>query len=248
MARVSRRLICALVVAAGVLGMSGPSHAQTPAWDLKLGFSYLGTAGNSRTSSTGLSANFERTWGDWNLQAMASALRATDDGDRSAERYLAGVRGDVTVWKELALTSGIAWERDRFAGIDSRSVLDAGLKWTPEVNTNVTFSALLAATYTREERVGAASDGFLGALVKAEAGYAITQSAKATASAAMYPNFETTEAWRAIGAAGLQASLSSQLALKLAYEYRYNNRPPTTFRKADTATVLSLVAQFPKLK
>ncbi|MEP0774085.1 MAG: DUF481 domain-containing protein [Acidobacteriota bacterium] len=247
MPKVATSLMCALVVA-GVLGSSVPSYAQTPEWDLKLGLSYLGTSGNSRTSSTGLSANFERTWGDWKLQALASALRASDDGEKSAERLLAAARGDVTVWKELALTSGIAWERDRFAGIDSRSILDAGLKWTPELDVDIAFSALVAATYTREDQVGAASDGFLGALVKADAGYVITESARATASAAVYPNFEATRAWRAVSTAGLQASLSSQLALKLAYEYRYNNRPPAGFRKADTATVLSLVAQFPKLK
>lgn len=247
MAKVARCLLCALLVA-GVLGSSVPSFAQTPEWDLKLGFSYLGTSGNSRTSSTGLSANFERTWGDWKLQALASALRASDDGEKSAERFLAAARGDVTVWKELALTSGIAWERDRFAGIDSRSILDAGLKWTPELDATIAFSALVAATYTREDQIRAASDGYLGALVKADVGYAITESARATASAAVYPNFETTRAWRAVSGAGLQASLSSRLALKLAYEYRYNNRPPAGFRKTDTATVLSLVAQFPKLK
>ncbi len=247
MAKVAMSLMCALVVA-GVLGAGFPSFAQTPVWDLKLGFSYLGTSGNSRTSSTGLSANFERTWGDWKLQALASALRASDDGEKSAERLQAAARGDVTVWKELALTSGIAWERDRFAGIDSRSIMDVGLKWTPELDADIAFSALVAATYTREDRVGTASDGFLGALVKADAGYSITESAKATLTAAVYPNFEKATAWRATGAAGLQASLSSQLALKLAYEYRYNNRPPASFRKADTATVLSLVAQFPALK
>lgn len=248
MTKTLRRLMFGLIAAIAVLAVSVSAPAQTPEWDLKLGFSYLGTTGNSRTSSTGLSAAYERAWGDWKLQAMASALRASDDGEKSAERYLAGVRGDVAVWKEISLTSGLAWERDRFAGIDSRSIFDAGLKWTPKLDDAFVVSAILAATYTREEILGAASESFLGALVKADAEYAITETAKASLSAAVYPNFETTKAWRATSAAGLQASLSSQLALKLAYEYRYNNRPPAGFRKADTATVVSLVAQFPKLK
>lgn len=237
-----------LLAAVGALGWSDGAHAQTPDWDLKLGFSYLGTTGNSRTSSTGLSASYERSWGDWKMQAMGSALRASDDGEKRAERYLAGVRGDVAVWKEVSLTSGLSWERDRFAGIDARSIFDAGLKWTPKPENSLLISALVAATYTREEHTGVPSESFLGALVKADAESAITETAKATLTAAVYPNFETTKAWRAVSAAGLQASLSSQLALKLAYEYRYNNRPPASFRKADTATVFSLVAQFPKLK
>lgn len=238
-----------LVLVAGicVLVVGTSAVAQTPAWDFKLGFSYLGTTGNSKTSSTGLTAAYEHTWGDWKLGAMASALRATDSGVKSAERLLAGGRGEVLVWKELSLTSGLSWERDRFAGIEARSILDAGLKWTPQPQGDLAFTALAAATYTREEPVAAATDSFLGALAKAEASYTLTKTAKATASAAFYPNFETTKAWRATSAAGLQASLSSQLALKLAYEYRYNNRPPARFRKADTATVISLVAQFPKL-
>jgi|YNPBryunderm2012_1023409.scaffolds.fasta_scaffold21902_2 putative salt-induced outer membrane protein YdiY len=236
-----------LMAAVAVSAVSGWAPAQTPHWDLKLGFSYLGTTGNSRTSSTGLSAAFQRTWGDAQLQAMASALRATDDGEKNAERFLAGVRGDLTIWKELALTSGLSWERDRFAGIDARSVFDAGLKWSPQLHQALAFAALVAATYTREEQTGRPAGSFVGALAKADAAYAITATTKATLGAALYPNFETTKAWRATTAAGLQASLSSQLALKLAWEYRYNNRPPAGFRKADTATVLSLVAQFPKL-
>ncbi len=243
-----RDLTFVLIAAFAALGASVSAPAQTPDWDLKLGLSYLGTTGNSRTSSTGLSAAYERSWADRKMQAMASALRASDGGEKSAERFLAGVRGDVTVWKEVALTSGLAWERDRFAGIDSRSIFDAGSKWTPKPENSLVFSALLAATYTREEPIGSPSESFLGALVKADAAYAISEAAKATLNAAVYPNFETTKAWRAASAAGLQASLSSQLALKLAYEYRYNNRPPAGFRKADTATVLSVVAQFPKLK
>ncbi len=238
----------ATIAAVAVLFVSGWATAQTPDWDLKLGFSYLGTTGNSHTSSTGLSAAFERTWADVKLLATASALRASDNGEKKAERLLAGMRGDVAIWKELSLSSGLSWERDRFAGIDARSVLDGGLKWTPETDAPLVFSALAAATYTREELVGAPSRSFFGALVKADAEYALTKTAKATLGAALFPNFETTEAWRAASAAGLQASLSSQLALKLALEYRYNNRPPAGFRKADTATVLSLVAQFPKLK
>ncbi len=238
----------ALIAAVAALVVSQWATAQTPDWDLKLGLSYLGTSGNSRTSSTGLSAAFERSWGEAKLQAIASALRASDSGEKNAERFLAGARGDLEVWKDLSLTSGLSWERDRFAGIDARSVWDAGLKWSPGLHQALAFSALLAATYTREKQIGQPTDSFVGALAKADAAYAITQTAKATLSAAVYPNFETTKAWRGTSVAGLQASLSSQLALKLAFEYRYNNRPPAGFRKADTATVLSLVAQFPKLK
>ena len=244
-----KNLLIVFIAASTVLGGSVSSTtAEAPPWDLKLGLSYLGTSGNSRTSSTGLSAAYENSWGDWKMQAFASALRATDRGERSAERFVAGARADVAVWKELALTSGLAWERDRFAGIDARSIVDAGLKWTPQPDNSLVFSALVAATYTREEQVGAAFKNFLGAVAKADAVYAISESAKATLNVAVYPNFETAAAWRAGSAAGLQASLSSQLALKLTYEYRYNNRPPASFRKSDTATMLSLVAQFPKLK
>lgn len=237
-----------VTTAIALVALAATASAQAPTWDLKLAASYLGTTGNSRTSSTGLSANLERRWGDWKLLAQAAALRASDAGEKTAERFLAGARGEVTIWQELALTSGVSWERDRFAGIDARSVFDVGLKWTPLPAGALVFSALAAATYTREERVGSASDSFLGALARADAAYELTTTAKATLGAAVYPNFETNKAWRATGEAALQASLSSQLALKLAYEYRYNNRPPRGFRKADTATVLSLVAQFPKLQ
>lgn len=245
-----KNLIIAFIAASTLLGgsVSSTATAEAAPWDLKLGLSYLGTSGNSRTSSTGLSAAYENSWGDWKMQAFASALRATDRGQKSAERFLAGARADVAVRKELALTSGLAWERDRFAGINARSIVDAGLKWTPQPNNSLVLSALVAASYTREEQVGAASKSFLGAVAKADAAYAISESAKSTLNVAVYPNFETAAAWRAASAAGLQASLSSQLALKLTYEYRYNNRPPASFRKTDTATMLSLVTQFPKLK
>ena len=49
--------------------------AANPNWDLKLGFSYLATSGNTATSSAGFDGRYVRDWKLWGLEAATRSPR-----------------------------------------------------------------------------------------------------------------------------------------------------------------------------
>src|SRR5258708_26785129 len=59
-----------------------------PLWDAQVGASFVGTSGNSDTSSTGIDFAAHRRAAIWQLESAPTALRTTIDGAATAERYL----------------------------------------------------------------------------------------------------------------------------------------------------------------
>ena len=66
-------------------------EAPEPIWKGSLGLAYLGTSGNSETSSFGLDFTTERRPTPWGLTITGKFNRNDDSGNLTAERYsLAG--------------------------------------------------------------------------------------------------------------------------------------------------------------
>src|SRR5258708_4637849 len=120
--------VVTLVAATGRASAQDPAEPPAP-WELKLGASFVGTSGNSDTSSTGASLDGYRQWTVWRVEAAASAVLTNDSGKQTAEQYLAATRAKRALTDRISATSGIKLERDRLSGIDLRSLLDGGLAY-----------------------------------------------------------------------------------------------------------------------
>src|SRR5438132_788240 len=127
-----------------------PPPEPPPAWDVQIGASFVGTSGNSETTSTGGDVLMHRRWTVWQVESAASALRTSDHDVVTAERYLGAVRGQRRLSAVAALSSGLKLERDRFAGIDARSILDAGVKWALVRRPAWTLDGITAAAWNHE--------------------------------------------------------------------------------------------------
>ena len=76
---------CVWAALAGSASAQAPPE-PVPLWDVQLGASFVGTSGNSDTSSLG--ANFEahRRWPVWIFDTVATAVHTTDKGNTTAEQ------------------------------------------------------------------------------------------------------------------------------------------------------------------
>jgi putative salt-induced outer membrane protein YdiY len=257
--RISRRLavsqcpVTFIVVVAAVLAAlpaASPLRAEEPkpAWDLKIGLSYVATGGNTDTTSAGSELDFHRRWPLWQLHIAANALRASNAGVTTAERYHLSLRGERDLDARLALTAGWLGERDRFAGYDLRSVLNGGVSWTVPTPGRWTVGTIGALTWTRQEQtVGGSSDAF-GALAQVKAEYALSDTSDVRGDVAVYNSFEDSKDWWTDGGIGVEASLNAHLALKLGYRIRYDNLPVAGFIRTDTTTAASLVVKLDSAK
>src|SRR3954454_2000638 len=111
------------------LAQTPPPKEPPPLWDVQLGASFVGTSGNSDTTTLGADFSAHRRWPLWKIESTATAVRTTDRGTRTAERYLGAFRGDRRLTSRIDLSAGERAERDRLAGIDFRSISDIGLKY-----------------------------------------------------------------------------------------------------------------------
>jgi putative salt-induced outer membrane protein len=220
---------------------TGPQKEPPPAWELQLGASYVATSGNTDTSSTGADFGFKRRWIVWQLESAATAVRASNHGVSTAERYLGSVRGQRALSDLLALTTGFKAERDRFAGLDFRSILDAGLTWALVRQTLWTLDGLTALTYNHENPVRGVDQDNPGALLQALSKLKFSDTADTTQRFSFYPNFQSRDDYRSEAELTLQAALNKRLALKLGYLFRYDNLPVPGFEKTDNTTTASIV-------
>ena len=229
-----------------------PGSAQAPAapkeppplWDVQIGASFVGTGGNSQTSSTGADFAMHRRGLVWQLESTATAVRTSDHDFTTAERYLGMFRGQRKLTNIVGVTTGIKLERDQFSGIDFRSILDGGLSWALVRGTGWTLDGVTGIGWNHENPItGPNLDeavGILQLLSRLPFGGAGDTTQRIT----FYPNFNRSNAYRTEVELAAQAAMNSRLALKIGYLLRYSNEPVLTFKKTDNTTTASVVLRW----
>jgi putative salt-induced outer membrane protein len=238
-----------LAVAASIVLAALSASAQTPSaappppplWDAQVGASFVGTSGNSDTASTGVDFVGHRRGEIWQIESSATAVRTSSNDETTAERYLGMLRGQRKLTPIVGLTTGVKLERDRFAGLDARSILDAGLSWALVHHPEWTLDGLTSIAWLHESRTTDldVNDpiGVFQLLSRIPFGAAGDTTQRFT----YYPDFKTTSAYRSEAEVTAQAAMSAHLALKLGYLLRYSNDPVPGFKKTDSTTTASVV-------
>jgi putative salt-induced outer membrane protein YdiY len=239
-----------LTIAAGLLVIAGPAIAQPaappppPRWETQLGASFVGTTGNSETSTFGGDFLAKRRWPVWQIESTASAIRTTDRGTQTAERYLGALRAQRRLTTLLSSVAGERVERDRFAGIEFRSLADAGLAWALVRAPRWSLDGLTSLAWLHESRLVGSDKDNPTAILQALSRVPFGTSGDTTQRFAWYPDFRDTAAYRTEAELTAQAAMNSRLALKLGYLLRYSNDPVPGFLKTDSSTTASVVVRW----
>ena len=247
------RRIIAASVACGALAAqahaqpppsTSPSDEPPPLWDVQLGASFVGTNGNSQSSSFG--ANFEghRRWPLWVLDGVAGTVHSSANGVETAAQYFGAVRVRRTLTERISGTSGLRLERDRLSGVDFRSVLDGGLAYAIVKEPLWTVDGLSSLAWRHEDRVTGETldnlEGVLGLTSK----YLFGQSGDTVQRFAFYPNLSNSTAYRSEAEVTAQAAMNKRLALKFGFLWRYSHDPVPGFKRSDTTTTASIVMRW----
>jgi len=221
-----------------------PPKAPTRTWDLKLGLSYLATAGNTETSSTGFDAATHQEWGLWAFEGSAAAVRATRGEVDTAESYGLQLRSERKVSDRLQLTAGLRGERNRFAGIDLRTITDTSVQWSALDTPTWKLRTLSGLSWTREDPRGERPMGdVLGGLLQVDSVVKLSEGAELRGRMTTYPDLEDGGNFRIDSHLGLQAALNRHLAVRLGYEVKYDHEPVRGFGTTDSSSTASLVVQ-----
>jgi putative salt-induced outer membrane protein len=221
-----------------------PPPPPPPLWDVQVGASFVGTSGNSDTSSVGADFGLHRRWPVWQIESAAAAVRTSNQDVRTAERYLGAFRGQRKLTSLIGLSAGIKLERDKFSGINFRSISDAGLTWALVRQAAWTLDGITAIALNHENpTVGLKRNHPIG-LLQLLSRIPIGASGATTQRVTFYPDFKDASAHRSEMELAVQAAMNTHFALKLGYLVRRSNLPVAGFKKTDTMTTASVVMQW----
>jgi len=125
----------AWLVPAVLAVLAQPSQAQTPAApppsrEGSAEFAFVGTTGNSSTQTIGLGGELIFRPSPWETRAKVSYVRNESEDELKAQALLLTVRAQRAIKPRLAGYGQYGYQRDRFAGIVNRNVIDAGLSYS----------------------------------------------------------------------------------------------------------------------
>ena len=185
-----------------------------------------------------------RRWPVWKIESAATAVRTTDRGIRTAERYLAALRGQRKLTPIFGLTAGERVERDRLAGMKFRSILDAGVSYALVRDPRWTLDGVTAIAWNHENPVsGPNRDDPIGVL-QLVSKLPFSTTADSTQRFTMYPNFSRSSAYRSEAELTAQAAMNTRLGLKVGYLWRHSNEPVPGFLKNDSTVTASVVVRW----
>ena len=213
-----------------------------PRWQVKAGLAVLLISGNTETESLGFDLHLVRKPEPWGLELNAQLQRAEDSGVRTAERYLLSPRGTRAVAEKWELFAGVLGEQDEFAGLDLRTLVEAGVVYKALAGSKHHLAFDLGVSWTDEDRVPPEPDtDSVGAIAGLTYEWKITTTASFTERLIYYPSFNNSDDWRVDSTTALTASLSTRWALQLSYELRFRNQPIGDRDDTDAITKASLV-------
>jgi putative salt-induced outer membrane protein len=237
-------LIVVTLLAPAAAAAQTPPPPPPPLWDVQIGASFVGTGGNSDTSSAGADFGLHRRWLVWQIESAAAAVRTSNQDVRTAERYLGSFRGQRRLSSLIGLSAGIKLERDKFSGMNFRSITDVGLNWALVRQAAWTLDGITAIAHSHENpTLGPKRNAPIG-LLQLLSRIPVGESGATTQRFTFYPDFKDPDAHRSEMELAVQAALNSRFALKLGYLVRRSNAPVLGFKKTDTMTTASVVMQW----
>jgi putative salt-induced outer membrane protein len=231
------------LAARSAVAQSAPPEPP-PVWETALGASFVGTTGNTDTTTLGADYSLHRRWPVWQIEATASAVRTSDVDVTTAERYLGAFRANRKLSELLSLSAGERAEHDRFSGMDFRSILDAGLVWKVVHAPRWTLESTTSLAWNHEDpTTGPTIDHPIG-LLQALSRIPLGSGGDTTQRFTFYPDFSDSSNYRSEAEVTAQASMNSHLALKFGYLWRYSHVPTEGFKRADSTTTASIVLRW----
>ncbi len=247
----SLTLVAALAALAAFAPGSARAAGDAPpklGWSDSGEFSYVLTSGNSESSTLGLKNTLTRTWERALLTVRAEAIRAesTDvvrtavgtpadyvvienrTSRLAAERYFLGGKYDAKISAKYYWNVGASWERNRFAGIENRWVLGAGVGYIWLDGGDIKFKTDGSLTGNRqEESATLETRSYAGLRGAWDFLWKLNASTTFENHLVLEDNLSDTADWRADMITSLSVAMSKKLALKVSLEWQYFNQPAT---------------------
>jgi putative salt-induced outer membrane protein YdiY len=234
--------------------------------------SYVLTSGNSSSSSLGFKGDVTRRYTRHSIGFAAGGIRVSSspsdarfavgtpldfdveipEAEPTAAAYYGRGRYDYKLSERMFYTLGAGWERNRFAGIENRFLVDTGVGYILLSSDRTSFRAAGGLTYTSEDyTVETGRDGgFIGLRLGWDFRQLLFTGTTLTHTFIYDQSLEDSAAYRFDAQVGVHVAMNSRLGLKVNWRLLFNNDPPSTelplFTPGGVPTGLTVLAPFKK--
>jgi len=224
-----------------LMGTHPGLQAKEKPWKFSTSLSYVNTTGNTRTEIFGSKNTFLYDWKHHALELKAKGYSSRENNRTTAENYSASEKWDWKLKSSHYVFQLGSWEKDRFAGIDSRSSLGAGYGTHLIDSPKNKLKVEIGGQHTWEDPSNEKNKKFASGRGFGEYKYIFSEKSEFAQSFEYLDDFKNSDAYRITSLTSIKSLLTSILSLKVSYEVKFNNDPPLDTTKTDTLTTVALV-------
>jgi putative salt-induced outer membrane protein len=236
--------LAASAVASAQGAPPAPTPTPPPLWSGKAEVSYVGTSGNTDTSSLGGGFLVEYKPLPWEFGLKGAVIHAETDDITTAESYALDFRAARLLNERWDLFGEALYYKNEFAGIESRYGVRGGAGYKLLLGPAHFLKFDAAFGFISEDPVIGEEDDFPTLSGGVHYKWIFSPSAEFTDDFVITQNLDDSDDVVYTNIAALTATLTRLLALKASYTIRYDNQPVPGFEERDTITAVSLVAKF----
>lgn len=231
------------LLGAGLLVLA-PAHAEDWGDEGWSGFAELGavwTSGNTEAETINARARLRYEEESWRHTGQLEALRRSEEGTSTAERYVGNFKSDWKFRPREYLFAALRYEKDRFSGYDYQSSVAAGYG-RRVIDTDRTRLDMEAGVGYRQSKLETGErddDAILRGALFFE--HRLSETAKFGQDLLIQSGNDNTEIE---SVTSLTAAINSKLAMRLSLTAKHNTDVPPEREKTDTITAVSLVYNF----
>lgn len=240
-----KKTIIAIVMSILACSMS-EANTEQKNWSDEAELSYVETGGNTDTSTFALKNELqvklaEKSSASWKLGALSN----TSDGVRNAEAYYMELRGDHLFTERVYLYLKTGWEKDTFAGLDSRLYGGPGLGYKILTGPKHLLFAEAGLNYVNEKYTNNTEDDFISDRFFGKYEFVFSETNKFSQSLEYLCPLEESADYNVISETAVTSALAANYSLKASYTVKYDTLPvPNTLDNTDTVFGTALVATF----
>lgn len=198
--------------------------------------------GNSEADTVNAKLDMAEESERWKNGFGIAALRASNDGEKNAERYNAFWQTDYKFSDRSYWYGGLRYEDDRFSGFDYQASLTTGIGHKFIDTETTKLSGQAGAGYRRLKNAVTGKE-FDNAIFGGELKYehTLTETTKLVDKFVIEAGSENTFMSNELA---VQVKMTDSLSLAAGLGVRYNTDPPAGRKKTDTLTTLNIVYGF----
>jgi putative salt-induced outer membrane protein len=234
-------IACCVAAATGTLGAQAPESWKSTG---TVDFGFVSATGNTDVTTITVGEKVTGTRGLVTLSQFLTHVYGKTKGVESANQLRVGGRVERTLGKLFGGFVGAQFERNAYAGFNSRLEELIGIQWKPINDSSNVLMFDGGALFTQQKNTDLTSDNSPSARGAVLYRHNFKPTTYFSQAVEYVPNLEESGVYRLNTETALVAPISARLGIKVSYVLRYNSRPPENFGTTDRVFTSGLQISF----